>query len=85
MSNDIVVFELEIRGLVLNAEELAEVTQLLRSKRFLSRDYKGKGNGFAGGDMDYKLVTCDTGSRIEIKPVPENLWLYVNTFGKETK
>ena len=84
MSNE-VRFTVAIKDLIVDAEQLSELMYVLNSRRFLSRDYKGKGNGFAGGDMDYKLVTCDTGSRIEIKPVPENLWLYVNTFGKETK
>lgn len=85
MSNDDVVFSVDLRSLVVNADQLADLIQYLRNKKFLSRDYKGKGSGFAGGEYDYKLVSCDEGSRIEIKPVPENIWLYLNTFGKEVK
>jgi hypothetical protein len=85
MSSDDVVFEVEIKGIVVDADQLADLTQYLRTKKFMAREYKGKGSGFAGGEYDFKLVSCDEKSRVEIKPVPENIWLYLNTFGKEVK
>ena len=85
MLNDEVVFQVSIKDVVLNADELADLTQFLRSKQFMYKDYVGKDKGFCGGEYDYKLVKCDEKSRIEITPVNENVWLYLNTFGKETK
>ena len=85
MSNDDVMFQVNIRSLLVDAEGLAELTRLLKSKQFLSRDYKGKGNGFNGHEYDYKLVSCEYDSQVEIRPLPDNLWLFLNTFGKETK
>lgn len=51
----------------------------------MHREYKGSGKGFGGEEYDYKLVKCDEHSRMEIKPVNEAVWLYLNTFGKEVK
>ena len=84
MSND-VRFTVRISDLIVDAEQLSELISVLNSKPFLDKDYKGKGNGFAGSEYDYKLTTCDATGRIEIKPLPETIWLYLNTFGKETK
>lgn len=85
MSNESVVFQVDIKGLVMDASDLQALTHFLRSKKFLYRDYRGTGKGFAGTEYDFRLVSCDEGSRLEIKPVPENIWLYLNTFGKEEK
>jgi hypothetical protein len=85
MLSDDVVFQVDLKGLVMDAKDLQALTHFLRSKKFLSRDYKGTGKGFAGSEYDYKLVGCDEGARFEIKPVPENIWLYLNTFGKDEK
>ena len=57
----------------------------LRNKNFLYKDYKGKGNGFAGGEYNYSLVKCDEKARVDIQPMNEAVWLYLNTFGKETE
>ena len=85
MSNDDAVFQVDVKDLIVTADQLAELTQFLKNKKFLYRDYRGKGSGFAGTEYDFRLVSCDEGSRLEIKPVPENIWLYLNTFGKEVK
>jgi len=84
MSND-ARFTVNIRDLIVDAEQLTELITLLNSKPFLDKDYKGKSQGFAGGEYDYRLVDCDANGRIEIKPIPEKVWLYLNTFGKGTK
>lgn len=84
MSND-VAFKVSIDSLVVNQEELAELMVFLRNKNFLHREYKGKDNGFAGGEWDYMLVKCDEKSRVDIQPMNEAVWLYLNTFGKGTK
>lgn len=84
MSND-VAFKVSLDGLVVNKDELAELVAFVRNKSFLHREYAGKDKGFAGGEWDYVLVRCDEKSRMEITPVPENIWLYLNTFGKEEK
>ena len=82
MSNDI-KFTVRISDLIVDAEELSEIVAFLNTKKFLDKDYRGKGNGFAGSEYEYKLTNCDANGRIDIKPIPENLWLYLNTFGKE--
>lgn len=84
MSND-VVFQVDVKNLVLDKDELAGLMSFLRNKKFLYKDYKGKGNGFGGGEYDYSFVKCDEKSRVEIQPMNEAVWLYLNTFGKETK
>lgn len=84
MSSD-AFFTVNVRDLVVSAEELPALMGLLKHNKFLHRDYRGKGNGLGGGEYDYKLVRCDEHSRIEIKPVNEAVWLYLNTFGKEVK
>ena len=84
MSND-TRFTVHIRDLIVDADGLAEIIQILNSKKFLDKDYKGKGQGFAGGEYEYRLTDCDATGRIEIKPIPEKVWLYLNTFGKEEK
>lgn len=78
-------FTVHIRDLIVDAEQLSELISMLNSKQFLDKDYKGKGNGFAGSEYDYKLTTCDANGRIEIRAIPESIWLYLNTFGKEEK
>lgn len=78
-------FTVHVKDLIVDAEQLTELIAFLNSKQFLDRDYKGKGNGFAGGEYDYRLVDCDANGRVEIKPIPEKVWLYLNTFGKEVK
>jgi hypothetical protein len=85
MSSEPIVFQVDVKSLILTADELSALTQFLRSKRFMHREYKGNGKGFGGDEYDYKLVRCDEHSRIEIKPVNEAVWLYLNTFGKEEK
>ena len=85
MSNKDIVFQVDVRDLILDAEGLSALTQFLRDKQFLYRDYRGKGSGYAGTEYEYSLVKCDEKARMEIKPVNEALWLYLNTFGKETK
>jgi hypothetical protein len=85
MSNDDVPFLISVSNVVLNKDELAELMSFLRSKQFLYRDYQGTGKGFAGGEYDFSFVKCDEKSRVEISPVNEALWLYLKTFGKETK
>jgi hypothetical protein len=85
MSNRDVVFQVDIQSVVVTAEELSELTQFLRNKKFMFKDYQGKGNGFAGGEYEFSLVDCGDKNRIEIKPINETLWLYLNTFGKETE
>ena len=84
MSNE-VRFTVAIKDLIVDAEQLSELMYVLNSRQFLDRDYKGKSNRFDGGEYDYKLVGCDATGRIDIKPIPEKVWLYLNTFGKETK
>ncbi len=78
-------FTVNLRDLVVNAEQLSELVSILNDKQFLEKDYKGKGNGFAGSEYDYKLTDCDATGCITIKPIPEKIWLYLNTFGKEVK
>lgn len=85
MSNDDAVFQVDVKDLIVTADQLAELTQFLKNKKFLYRDYRGKGSGFAGSEYEYSLVRCDEKSRIEIKPMNEAIWLYLNTFGKEEK
>jgi hypothetical protein len=84
MSNE-AKFTVQLRDLIVDAEQLTELIAFLNSKQFLDKDYKGRGQGFAGSEYDYKLVDCDANGRVEIKPIPEKVWLYLNTFGKETK
>ena len=84
MSND-VVFQVDIKSLVLDKDELAGLMSFLRNKKFVNRDYKGAGKGFGGGEYDYSFVRCDEKARVEIQPMNEAVWLYLNTFGKETK
>jgi hypothetical protein len=83
MLND-VKFQISIKDIVLDANELADLTKFLRTKQFMYKDYVGKGSGFAGTEYDYKLIKCDEKSRVEIHPVNETIWLYLNTVGKET-
>jgi hypothetical protein len=83
MLNDDVPFVVSINNAVLNKDELAELMSFLRSKKFLHREYKGKGNGFAGGEYDFHFVKCDERSKVEILPINEAVHLYLNTFGKE--
>ena len=85
MSNDDVPFFVSLSNVVLNKDELAELMYFLRSKKFLYREYKGTGKGFDGGEYDFSLVKCDEKSRVEISPVNDTIWFYLNTFGKETK
>lgn len=85
MSNDDVPFVVSLSNVVLNKDELAELTSFLRSKKFLYRDYKGTGKGFDGGEYDFSFVRCDEKARVEISPINEAVWLYLNTFGKEVK
>jgi aerobic-type carbon monoxide dehydrogenase small subunit (CoxS/CutS family) len=84
MSSD-VKFQVNIQSVVLDADELAELVFFLRSKKFMHKEYVGKDKGFAGGEYDYKLVKCDEKARVDIQPVNEKIWLYLNTFGKEEK
>jgi hypothetical protein len=84
MSND-VKFQISIKDIVLDANELADLTKFLRTKQFMYREYVGKSSGFAGSEYEYMLVKCDEKSRVEIQPVNETIWLYLNTFGKETE
>ena len=84
MSND-VVFKVDIRDVVVDANDLAELVYFLRNKKFIYKDYVGSGKGMDGSDYNYQLVKCNDKSRVEITPVDEGLWLYLNTFGKETK
>lgn len=85
MLNDDVPFVVTMTNAVLNKDELAELVAFLRSKKFLHRDYKGSNKGFAGGDYDFSFVKCDEKNKIEIMPINEPVWLYLNTFGKEEK
>jgi hypothetical protein len=85
MLNDDVPFLISVSNVVLDKDELAELMSFLRSKKFLYRDYKGTGKGFDGGEYDFSFVRCDEKSRVEIMPINESIYLYLNTFGKETK
>jgi hypothetical protein len=85
MSNDDVPFIISVSNVVLDKDELAELMSFLRSKKFLYREFQGSNKGFNGGEYDFSFVKCDEKSRVEISPVNEALWLYLNTFGKETK
>jgi hypothetical protein len=85
MSNDDVPFIISVSNVVLDKDELAELRSFLRSKKFLYREFQGSNKGFNGGEYDFSFVKCDEKSRVEISPVNEALWLYLNTFGKETK
>jgi hypothetical protein len=85
MSNDDVPFVISVSNVVLNKDELAELMSFLRNKKFFYREYKGKDKGFDGGEYDFSFVRCDEKSRVEIMPINEPIWLYLNTFGKETK
>ena len=82
MSND-VRFTVRISDLIVDAEQLSELVEFLNTKKFLDKNYRGKGNGFGGSEYEYGFVDCDANGRIEIKPLPENIWLYLNTFGKD--
>ena len=84
MLND-VQFRVELKDLVLNADELAELVRFLRGKKFIFRDYVGKGHGYLGEEYNYCFVGHDERNRFEITPMNEALWLYLNTFGKEDK
>lgn len=79
------MFTVHIKDLIVDAEQLAEIVSILSNHKFMDKDYRGKGNGFAGSEYDYKLTTCDANGRIDIRPIPEAVWLYLNTFGKEEK
>lgn len=85
MSNDEVVFQVDVKGLVLDKDELAGLMSFLRNKKFVHRDYKGAGKGFGGSEYDYSFVRCDEKAKVEIMPMNEAVWLYLNTFGKEEK
>ena len=82
MSND-VRFTVRISDLIVDAEQLSELVAFLNTKKFLDKDYRGKGHGFGGSEYEYRFVDCDANGRIEIKPIAEHLWLYLNTFGKD--
>ena len=83
MSNDEVRFRVELKDLVLTADELADLVQFLRNKKFIYREYVGQGKGFGGEEYGYSLVGHDEKSRCEITPMNDAIWLYLNTFGKE--
>jgi hypothetical protein len=85
MSNDNVPFVISVANVVLDKDELAELMSFLRNKKFLYKEYKGNDKGFAGGEYDYSFVRCDEKSRVEIMPINEPIYLYLTTFGKETK
>lgn len=85
MSNDDVRFRVELKDLVLTADELADLVQFLRNKKFIYRDYVGQGKGYLGDEYNYVFTTHDDKNRCEITPMNDALWLYLNTFGKETK
>lgn len=84
MSNDEVRFRVELKDLVLTASELADLVQFLRDKKFIFRDYVGSGKGYLGEEYNYKFVGHDERNRCEITPMNDALWLYLNTFGKES-
>jgi hypothetical protein len=85
MSNNDIPFVVTVTNAVLNKDELAELVAFLRSKNFLHREYKGSDKGFAGGDYDFSFVKCDEKNKVEIMPINEPVYLYLTTFGKETK
>ena len=85
MSNDDVPFVISVSNVVLNKDELAELMSFLRNNKFFYREYKGKDKGFDGGEYDFSFIRCDEKARVEIMPINEPIWLYLNTFGKETK
>jgi hypothetical protein len=85
MLNEDTPFVISVANVVLNKDELAELVYFLRSKKFLYREYVGKDKGFDGGEYDFSFVKCDEKSRVEISPINDTIWLYLNTFGKETE
>lgn len=82
MLND-VKFQINIKDLVVDAHELAELVRFLRNKKFVYREYKGMGKGYLGDEYAFELVGYDEKTRLEITPMNDALWLYLNTFGKE--
>jgi hypothetical protein len=85
MSNDDVPFLISVSNVVLNKDELAELMSFFLSKNFLHREYKCSDKGFAGGEYDFSFVKCDEKNKVEIMPINEPVYLYLTTFGKETK
>lgn len=85
MLNEDVKFQVNIKDIVLDVNEMAELVAFVRGKQFMYKDYVGKERGFNNTEYDYKLVKCDEKSRIDIQPVNETIWLYLNTFGKDDK
>lgn len=84
MSSD-AFFTVNVRDLVVSAEELPALMGLLKHNKFLHRDYRGKGNGLGGGEYDYRYAKHNEYDQIVIKPIEDAIWLYLNTFGKEVK
>lgn len=79
------VFLVDVSDLVVSAEDLPAIMAVLKHQKFLNRKYVGGNNGFAGGDYEYRYVTHAERDSIKIKPIEDSIWLYLNTFGKETK
>lgn len=77
------MYQVDIKNLLLDKDELDELIAHVRNKPFMDKQYKGDGKGFAGGTYDYELTECHETGNLEIHVVPENIWLYLNTFGKE--
>lgn len=77
--------QVDIRDLLLTDSEVGELLEFLHDKKFLYRDYVGKDKGFAGSEYDYSFVKAHEKSRVEMRPMDEAIWLYLNTFGKEVK
>lgn len=84
MSSD-AYFTVDVADLVVSAEQLPALMAVLKHNKFLLKEYEGKGKGFAGGDYIYKYVNHTERDKIKVKPIDDAVWLYLNTFGKETK